>query len=85
MSAETLEAPAALAWIPSQRQTPNLWWHGDHTWCVASEIDLTATYVGGPRALIDRILADERLEALPAEPGDAIQVTQQPVMIRDRR
>jgi hypothetical protein len=65
---------AALAWIPSQRQTPNLWWHGDHTWCVASEIDLTATYVGGPRALIDRILADERLEALPAEPGDAIQL-----------
>ena len=34
-------------------------------WCVASEIDLLWTYVGGPRGLIDTILADDRIEALP--------------------
>lgn len=64
----------ALAWVSSQRQTPNLWWPDDESWCVASEIDLPWTYVGGPRSLIDRILADDRLEALPAEPEDAFQL-----------
>lgn len=64
----------ALAWVPSQHQTPNLWWPDDHTWCVASEIDLPWTYVGGPRPLIERILTDERIEALPAEPDDGFQL-----------
>lgn len=65
---------AALAWLPSQRQTPNLWWPDDHSWCVATEIDLSETYVGGPRALIDRILADDRLEAMPADPDTPFQM-----------
>jgi hypothetical protein len=51
-------------------QSPNLWWPADRAWCVASEIDLPWTYVGGPRGLIDAILADERIEALPAAPDD---------------
>lgn len=64
----------ALAWVPSQHQTPNLWWPDDRSWCVASEIDLPWTYIGGPRPVIDRILADERIEALPAEPDDGFQL-----------
>lgn len=51
-------------------KTANLWWPEDHAWCVASEIDLRWTYVGGSSELIGRILADERLEALPATPED---------------
>jgi len=39
---------------------------------VASEIDLQWTYVGGPRGLIDAILADNRIEALPAAPDDPV-------------
>jgi hypothetical protein len=39
---------------------------------VASEIDLQWTYVGGPRGLIDAILADDRIEALPAAPDDPV-------------
>jgi hypothetical protein len=50
--------------------TANLWWPADHSWCVASEIDLPWTYVGGSVELIGRVLADERLEALPASPDD---------------
>jgi hypothetical protein len=50
--------------------TANLWWPEDHAWCVASEIDHRWTYVGGSSELISRILADERLEALPASPED---------------
>ncbi len=53
-------------------QTANLAWPVDHAWCVASEIDLVWTYVGGSVALIERVLADERLEALPANPGDPL-------------
>jgi len=48
----------------------NLWWPEDRAWCVASEIDLRWTYVGGPSELIARILSDERVEALPAMPED---------------
>jgi hypothetical protein len=53
-------------------QCPNLWWPADRAWCVASEIDLPRTYVGGPRGLIDAILADDRIEALPAAPDDPV-------------
>jgi hypothetical protein len=60
----------ALAFVESERQTPNLFWPKDRSWCVATEIDYTSTYVGGSRALIDRILADHRIEALPAELTD---------------
>jgi hypothetical protein len=52
-------------------KTANLWWPDDRAWCVASEIDLRWTYVGGSSELIERILADERFEALPARPEDS--------------
>jgi hypothetical protein len=37
---------------------------------VATEIDLAWTYVGGSAALIADLLADQRLEAWPAESSD---------------
>jgi hypothetical protein len=67
-----VEAVAALTRGAGIDQTPNLWWPADHAWCAASEIDLAWTYVGGPTGLIDAILADDRIEALPAEPGDPL-------------
>jgi hypothetical protein len=57
---------AALAFAGSPGQTPNLWWPADRAWCVASEIDLCWTYVGGSAELIEELLEDPRLEALPA-------------------
>ena len=39
---------------------------------MATEIDLPWTYVAGPAGLIKRILDDDRIEALPAEPGDPL-------------
>jgi hypothetical protein len=53
-----------------ERRAPNLWWPVDHTWCVASEIDFPWTYVGGSSELIERLLADERLETVSASPDD---------------
>jgi hypothetical protein len=58
-----IEAAAALLGFPT-RQSPNLWWPDDCAWCVASEIDFCSTYVGGSPALIERVLGDERLEAI---------------------
>jgi hypothetical protein len=54
------------------QQAPNLWWPDDHTWCVASEIDLPSTYIGGSKALVDRLLADARFEAVAAQPTDPL-------------
>jgi hypothetical protein len=51
---------------------PNLWWPDDRAWCVASEIDLPYTYVGGSQELIDAILASPAIEALPAKLSDGI-------------
>lgn len=51
---------------------PNLWWPDDRTWCVASEIDLVHTYVGGSKELIADLLAHRELEASPARVEDGI-------------
>jgi hypothetical protein len=40
----------------------NLWWPADHAWCVATEIDLDSTYVGGSEACIEELLANSELE-----------------------
>lgn len=60
---------AALAFTGPTGQTPNLWWPADRAWCVASEVDLCWSYVGGSVQLIEELLADPALEALPAVPG----------------
>jgi hypothetical protein len=51
---------------------PNLWWPRDSSWCVASEIDLPYTYVGGSHELIDAIIKHPDIEALPATDTDGI-------------
>ena len=44
-------------------QSPNLFWPDDHAWCVATEIDLYCTLVGGSHALADSLTANPALEA----------------------
>ena len=53
-------------------QSPNLFWPTDHAWCVASEIDLLCTMVGGSDDLAEALLADPRLEAWRVQPDDPI-------------
>jgi hypothetical protein len=52
--------------------SPNIFWPDDVSWCVASEIDLFCTYVGGSRALIDELLAGVRLEVWEAHLEDPV-------------
>jgi hypothetical protein len=54
------------------RDGPNLWWPDDLAWCVASEIDLPYTYVGGSKELIEAILHEPAIEALQSGIGDGI-------------
>ena len=68
--AEDVTAPGLLGDdLPGEDQTANLSWPDDRAWCVASEIDLGWSYVGGQAGLIEQVLADERIEALPGQPG----------------
>ena len=46
-------------------QSPSAWWPADHAWATSNDTDLDSTLVGGSRALVDDLLADDRLEVLP--------------------
>jgi hypothetical protein len=54
----SLEAP------PFDRRA-NLWWPADRSWCVSTDVEATSTVIGGSRALVDALLADETLETIP--------------------
>jgi hypothetical protein len=59
-----LEAVTSSFDDPSFWQSPNLWWPQDRSWCVATEIDYSWSYVGGSKECIQRLLGNEGLESL---------------------
>jgi hypothetical protein len=69
-----IDAVSAFGCAGTPWQPPNLWWPDDRAWFVSTDIDLASTYVGGSRASIEAILADERLEALPSNAHDPLGV-----------
>ena len=46
-------------------RAPSIWWPEDRAWCVATEMDVTETLVGGREACIEQILRQPELETLP--------------------
>lgn len=50
------------------RHSASLWWPDDHVWCVASDVDLSWTFVGGPDALVKALVSDPKLEVLEITP-----------------
>lgn len=56
--------------LDDAHQSPNLWWPEDRGWIVATEVDYAWTYIGGTARLAAELLADPRLEALPATVAD---------------
>ncbi len=71
-----LDAASEMGWWLDGRlvspQSPNIFWPDDHAWCVATEIDLDSTFIGGSADLIHALLGDARLEAWPAQPTDLV-------------
>ncbi len=53
----------------------SLWWPDDHSWCVATDIDLMSTYLGGSAGCIDAVVADNRLEAYPVSVDQTVDWT----------
>ena len=49
---------------PFWGHSPNIWWPEDRAWCVATDIDLFDTYVGGSEECIEAVLSNPDLEAL---------------------
>ncbi len=62
----------ALALFDGQDQSPNLWWPEDRSWCVATEIDLCWTYVGGTKTVIEAILGKRALESIEVRISDPV-------------
>ncbi|WP_083987199.1 hypothetical protein [Frankia sp. EI5c] len=54
---------------PPWEQLASLWWPEDRAWCVATDVDLMSTYVGGSAECIDALTRDHRIEAV-AVPAD---------------
>jgi hypothetical protein len=50
--------------------SPSFWWPEDRRWFVATPGHMSTTYLGGSRRLVDRLLADGRLEVFRAEARD---------------
>ena len=57
--------------------SPNLIWPEDRSLCVATEIDLEATYVGGSEELIAAVLAERSLES------ERVSLDDSPAMLRN--
>ena len=49
---------------PFWENSPNIWWPEDRAWCVATDIDLFDTYVGGNQECIEAVLSNPDLEVL---------------------
>ena len=65
-------ATADVAPFTPGSRTPSLLWPDDRSWCVATEVDFDSTLVGGSRALVDAVLADETIEAFEVSPADSL-------------
>ena len=62
---------AADAWPGKPRQNmpdPAFIWPADHAWCVADDVDPHWAGIGAEVSAIDELLADPRLDVIPADP-----------------
>jgi hypothetical protein len=70
-----LVAAGGLSVSPTTPQSPSLFWPDDRAWCVATDVDLDSTYLGGSAELIADLLADERLEVFRVAVTDPVTAT----------
>lgn len=48
---------------------PAFAWPADHAWCVTRDIDSHWAGIGADTLVIDQLIADQRLDVIPADPG----------------
>ncbi len=61
----------SLPWF--SHELPNLWWPDDRAWIVATEIDLSWTYVGGASEVIDQTIEAWRFDGWHVGTDDPIR------------
>jgi hypothetical protein len=65
----------ARAW-PGQHRLdevdPAFAWPADHAWCVALDVDSHWAGIGGTTRLIEELVADPRLDVVPADPSQEL-------------
>lgn len=49
---------------------PAFIWPADHAWCVANDVDPHWAGIGAEVSAIDQLMADPRLDVVPADPGE---------------
>lgn len=59
---------------PPWQQSPSLWWPADRRWCVATDVDLMSTYVGGTRECITAVVAAAGLEAWEVDETQSVTI-----------
>ncbi|MFJ2034297.1 hypothetical protein [Streptosporangium sp. NPDC087985] len=57
-------ATTSFAATPWRDQRASLWWPQDRAWCVATDVDLMTTYVGGSEECVATLVADGELEVM---------------------
>lgn len=67
-----LSAAITSFYDPPGDQRAQLWWPDDRQWCVATDVDLQTTYVGGSMECIAALLRDPGLESFPVSVDQGI-------------
>ena len=70
---------------PFWRDSPNIWWPEDKAWCVATDIDLCDTYIGGVGDCIEAVLNNPNLEALPTTIDASLGLNSDTINAPERR
>ena len=60
--------------VADDEESPSIWWPEDRAWCVATDVDMSSTLVGGSTECIDELINHPALEALPIEIDTRIDV-----------
>jgi hypothetical protein len=75
------ETSFGYAWyetVPEHRaggyRSPSLWWPDDRAWCVATDVDVSSSYLGGPQGCVDALVRDDELEVLQVSPDQLLTV-----------
>lgn len=75
----SLEAFKKPRRLNTHNEPPEYWFPEDRSWCVATDMDIFWTYVGGSRECIDAILNCKALEAVPAALDQGLAIHSDPI------
>jgi hypothetical protein len=61
-----------MACSDAMEYLPSIWWPGDLSWIVITEVDMNSTFIGCDRETLNALLNDEHLEAFEVSRYDVL-------------